>query len=214
MSRDLIDDDVVVAAIERAKVAIDKVLRGYRRRRALDQTDAEEISSEVQVALLTRLGQAGAAGIEVLEAYATRTTRNLVVSLFRRRDAEALVPMPEDEFPDRRPLGQTAAEQRLDLERIWRRIERMPPQHRAALLLGMRTDDGTSGASLLTFLDVTSMEALAAAIGVSRVELEESLWSELPLDDVRIGAMLGMKTRKVTDLRRSARRSLISTFKR
>jgi RNA polymerase sigma factor (sigma-70 family) len=215
MNRDPLDDDVE-AAMDRAQPAIDSVLRRYRARRTLDRDDAEEIKSEVQVTLLTRLRQTGAAGIDAFEAYAVGVTRNLIKMLFRqrrRRRDEALAPMLEDELlADLRPLGQTAAEQRYDLERIWRKIEAMPSQHRAAILLGMHSSDGSDSAGLLVFLDVTSMDALAAAIGI--VELDDSLWDELPLDDARIAQRLGVTPRKVISLRRSVRRRLTAMFKR
>lgn len=210
MNRNPLDDDVE-AAIDRAQPAIDSVLRRYRWRRALDENDVEEIASEARVALLTRLRQAGEAGIDALEAYAVGVTRNLVKLLFRqrrRRRAEALASLPEDEFADVRPPGQIAVEQRYDLQRIWRKIEGLPQQHRAALLLSMRTSNGSSAVALLLLLRVAAMDDLAAAIGVTRVELEDRLWDELPLDDVRIAELLGLEPRQVTDLRRSARRSL------
>ena len=210
------EDDDAEAAIDRARPAIDSVVRRYRGQRVLDQDDAEEIASEARVALLTRLRQAGAAGIEALESYAAGLTFNLVKDLFhkrRRAREEALLPEHQT-IADTRPPGQFAVELRYDIGRLWRKIQAMPPQHRAALLLSMRTTDGADNASLLVFLGVTTMDDLAAAIGVTRGELEGSLWDELPLDDIRIAARLGVTPRQVTDLRRSTRRSLNALYRR
>jgi DNA-directed RNA polymerase specialized sigma24 family protein len=205
------------AAISRAQPAIDSVLRTYRRKFALDKDDADEIAAEARLTLLTRRRQNGAGRIDALEAYAVGVTRNLVKLLFRqrrRRRTDTLALLPDDMLADVRPPGQTGVEQRLDLKRIWRQIEALSPQHRAALLLGMRSSGGAHCAGLLVLLDVVSTDDLAKAMGVSTGELEDSLWDELPLDDVRIAVRLDVTQRQVIDLRKSARRSLTASYKR
>lgn len=208
------DDDE--AAIRRAQPGIDSVLRTYRRRFALDEDDAKEIASEAHLTILTRLRQGTAGRIDEPDAYFAGLTRNLVKMLFRRRRrqrADALALLPDDTLADVRPLGQTGVGQRLDLKRIWQKVEGLPRQHRAALLLSMRSSGGAHCAGLLVFLNIVSMEGLATAIGVTATELD-SLWDELPLDDIRIAALLGVTRRQVIDLRKSARRSLTAFYPR
>ena len=210
------EDNDAEEVIGRAQGAIDSVVRRYRGRRVLDHDAAEEIASEARVTILARLRQAGGAGIHAIESYAAGLTFNLVKDLFhkRRRSREQAL-LPEHEtIADARPPVQLAVEQRRDLDRVWQKIESLPQHHRAALLLGMRTTDGAHCAGLLVFLNVVSMDMLAAAIGVTPSELENSLWDELPLDDIRIAARLGVTPRQVISLRRSVRRSLTAWYRR
>jgi RNA polymerase sigma factor (sigma-70 family) len=209
-------EDDIEAAIDRAQPAIDSVVRRYQRRRVLEPEDAEDIVSDVRATLLERLRRAGSAAIQKVDSYAAGLTFKKVKDLFRKRlraREQALLPEHES-IADARPPGQLAVERQRDLERIWHKIEGLPPKHRAALLLGLRLADGTDGAGVLVFLKVTSMSDLAAAIDVSVGELEDLLWDELPLDDIRIAAHLGVTPRQVIDLRKSARRSLTAWYRR
>src|SRR5258708_24354555 len=209
-------EDDAEAAMDRAKPAINSVLRRYLGRRVLDHDEAEEIASEEGAPPLTRLGQAGGARIHAIESYAAGLTFNLVKDLFRKRlrgREEALLPEHES-IADARPPVQLGVEQRRDLKRIWRTIEGLSPQHRAALLLSMRSSGGAHGIGLLILLDVVSTHDLAKAIGVSAPDHEDSLWDELPLDDIRIAARLDVTARQVSHFRKAARKSLTASYRR
>src|SRR5258708_19860454 len=93
-------------------------------------------------------------------------------------------------------------------------IEGVARRERGELVLSMRSSGGAHGIGLLVLLDVVSTDDLAKAIGVSAAELEDSLWDELPLDDIRIAARLGVTDRQVIDFRKSARRSLTASYRR
>ena len=125
-------EDDAEAAMDRAKPAIDSVVRRYLRRRVLDHDEAEEIASEAGVTLLTRLRQTGGARIHAIESYAAGLTFNLVKDLFRKRlrgREQALLPEHES-IADARPPVQLGVDQRRDLKRIWRTIEGLSPRHR------------------------------------------------------------------------------------
>jgi len=98
-------------------------------------------------------------------------------------------------------------ESREMLSHVWAEIVELRPMQRRALLLNLRDADGSSVLDSLVFTGVASTEALANALEVEPAKLSE-IWSDLPLDDVRIAAMLGMTRQQVINLRKSARARL------
>ena len=98
-------------------------------------------------------------------------------------------------------------ESREYLQRSWAEIVTLPPRQRRALLLQLHLEDGDSVARLLPALGIVAIEDLAAALEMPLAELL-ALWNELPLEDQRIAAMLGITRQQVINLRKSARERL------
>ncbi len=90
---------------------------------------------------------------------------------------------------------------------LWREIRELRPMQRKALLLNLRTTDSENLAALLVLSGATPFDELAAALEVSPEELGE-LWHDLPYDDLRIAALMGVTRQQVINLRQSARQRL------
>ncbi|HUR82071.1 MAG TPA: hypothetical protein VM733_15000, partial [Thermoanaerobaculia bacterium] len=78
---------------------------------------------------------------------------------------------------------------------------------RKALLLNLRGEDEPNVIALLILTGTAKFDDIAAAREMSGQELAE-LWNELPLDDLRIAAALGVTRQQVINLRKSARERL------
>lgn len=98
-------------------------------------------------------------------------------------------------------------ESRQYLAALWREIAGLRAPQRAALLLNLRDADQRNALALFIRVGVTTIDALAAAAGLT-VEQLAALWSDLPLDDLRIAARLGVTRQQVINLRKSARARL------
>lgn len=101
----------------------------------------------------------------------------------------------------------TSLEQRDFLRMLWREIRLLPLLQRKALLLNLRDSEIVNPVALLVLTATTSFDEIAAAMEMSREALA-ALWNDLPLDDLRIAAMLGMSRQQVINLRKSARKRL------
>ncbi|HEX8154283.1 MAG TPA: hypothetical protein VF698_14210, partial [Thermoanaerobaculia bacterium] len=93
------------------------------------------------------------------------------------------------------------------LEIVWGEILELPPAQRAALLLNLRDADGGNAIALFTLLGIATLDAIAIAMNVPVDELA-AMWNRLPLDDLTIASMLGVKRQQVINLRKSARERL------
>lgn len=111
------------------------------------------------------------------------------------------------QLADARPEPSVEAERRAYLTRLWREIVELPARQRAALLLNLRDEQGRTCVDLWTLTGVANIGAVAQALGMSVEEFSE-LWNELPLDDRRIAAHLGLARQQVINLRKSARERL------
>lgn len=98
-------------------------------------------------------------------------------------------------------------ERREYLRAVWGEIRELRPMQRRALLLNLRSAESDDVASLLVLTGAARMEELAATLELTPVQLAE-VWNELPLDDLRIAAMLGVTRQQVINLRKSARERL------
>jgi len=98
-------------------------------------------------------------------------------------------------------------EQRQTLAVVWEEICRLRAPQRAALLLNLRYADSASAIEWLVLTGIASFDAIAAALEMAPEGLAE-LWNELPLDDLRIAAMLGVSRQQVINLRSAARKRL------
>jgi hypothetical protein len=98
-------------------------------------------------------------------------------------------------------------EQRLHLERLWAEVGQLPVLQRAALLLNLRDAQGASAIFFIPHLRIASQEQIAEMLQLSE-KVFSQLWSELPLDDARIGEMFGITRQQVINLRKTARERL------
>lgn len=96
---------------------------------------------------------------------------------------------------------------------LWPEVSRLPPDQRAALLLGLRYDQNRSGLILLRLKEVATFGQIASALDMSKLELAV-LWKDLPLSDSVIGKRLGLTQEQVKSSRMSARRRLVRRIKK
>lgn len=111
------------------------------------------------------------------------------------------------DIADESASAETTLINRAALESLWSEIVQLPERQRAALLLNLRDSSGAGVLSLLTILGIASLEEVASAVGLSLQDLS-ALWEDLPLDDLTIGARLGITRQQVINLRKSARERL------
>jgi len=117
-------------------------------------------------------------------------------------DADALERVP-DPSPDRlRELSD-----REQLRALWEEVAALPVNQRIALLLNLRDPDGGAALHALPATGVATRAQLAGLLDLAVRDLDE-LWDELPLDDLKIAARLGMTRQQVINLRKSARARL------
>ncbi|HEX8070492.1 MAG TPA: hypothetical protein VF546_11105 [Pyrinomonadaceae bacterium] len=115
-------------------------------------------------------------------------------------------------LPDPRASAAEEVEQRRYLEVLWREICELPPRQRAALLLNLRDAEGRGVLALFPLTGVANVRRIAAALEVPAEEFAE-WWPELPFDDARIAARLGLTRQQVINLRKSARARLARRMK-
>lgn len=116
------------------------------------------------------------------------------------------------ELSDTRPEPSAEAERRAYLELLWREITELPPRQRAALLLNLRDEQGRACIDLWTLTGVATAQGVAEVLGMTLEEFAE-IWNELPLEDKRIAALLGLTRQQVINLRKSARERLTRRMK-
>jgi hypothetical protein len=107
--------------------------------------------------------------------------------------------------------GQPTALNSLEIEefvrRLWTEIAGLPIRHRAALLLNFNDDTGESLITLLPVMRVASIRMIADSLAFDHYEFAR-IWNELPWEDNRIAAHLGVTRQQVINLRQSARQML------
>lgn len=108
-----------------------------------------------------------------------------------------------DEVRTVTPSANAGIEDRQFLERLWQEIRLLNRPQRAALLLNLRDESG-SGAELFPLIGVATIAEVAETVGLP-LETFETLWSELPMEDLRIAALLELSRQQVINLRRAAR---------
>jgi RNA polymerase sigma factor (sigma-70 family) len=116
------------------------------------------------------------------------------------------------QLADTRPEPSAEAERRAYLERLWREIVELPPRQRAALLLNLRDEQGRACVDLWTLTGVATARGVAEVLEMT-LEDFAAIWSELPLDDKRIAALLNLTRQQVINLRKSARERLTRRMK-
>lgn len=96
---------------------------------------------------------------------------------------------------------------------LWAEVRELRPMQRKALLLNLRCGDAGDVAALLVLTGVVRFDDLAALLELAPESLA-AIWNELPLDDLRIAAMLGVTRQQVINLRKSARERLTRRMSR
>jgi hypothetical protein len=104
-------------------------------------------------------------------------------------------------------------ETRRRLEALWRETRALPAQQRSALLLNLRDADGNNAIALFALLGIASFEEVAAAMDLPAQQLA-TLWPRLPLDDLTIASLLGVRRQQVINLRLAARQRLSRRMKK
>jgi hypothetical protein len=102
----------------------------------------------------------------------------------------------------------TIIEQRQLLQVLWSEICRLPRRQRVALLLNLRNPQGINIITLLPVTSIATFEEIAHTLEIPVGEFE-SLWADLPLDDLRIATYLGATRQQVINLRKTARERLL-----
>jgi DNA-directed RNA polymerase specialized sigma24 family protein len=115
----------------------------------------------------------------------------------------AAVPANNAAEPD--PLSRLSS--REYLESLWREIELLPTNQRAALLLNLREAGGGNALALFMLVGIAPLAQIAACVGLSVQELA-AMWDALPLDDLTIAARLGLTRQQVINARKAARQRL------
>jgi hypothetical protein len=120
-----------------------------------------------------------------------------------------------DEWPVERNSTLTSPEPRMDLgleqraflEHVWTGVCQLPVLQRAALLLNLRDAKGGGVIWFLPYLGIASKEELAQLLQIPYDDFQK-LWTELPLDDLRIAQFFGITRQQVINLRKTARERL------
>ena len=99
------------------------------------------------------------------------------------------------------------AEQRIFLQRTWEEVGELPAHQRAALLLNLRDETGRGCIALFVITGVATLAQLATALEMSGEQFA-ALWNDLPLEDLRVAALLGLTRQQVINARKSARERL------
>lgn len=93
------------------------------------------------------------------------------------------------------------------LTKLWGEIVELPKPQRMALLLNLRDGPASGALSELPLAGIANLEAIARALEWDADELA-ARWQELPFDDDRIAALLGVTRQQVINLRKAARARL------
>lgn len=109
--------------------------------------------------------------------------------------------------------AEASFESRELLQMLWTEVQALRPLQRQALLLNLRENETANAIALLTLTGIASFEEVAAAVDMTPDDLA-AVWNDLPLDDLRIAARLGVTRQQVINLRKSARERLTRRLKR
>jgi len=103
-------------------------------------------------------------------------------------------------------------EKRIFLQRLWEELQQLPVNQRSALLLNLKDADGRGCIALFPTTGIASIRQIAEALEMSADDLAQ-LWNELPLEDARIGELLGLTRQQVINARKSGRERLTRRLK-
>lgn len=114
--------------------------------------------------------------------------------------------------PSEEPNTALRVEKRIFLERLWKELQLLPVNQRAALLLNLKDGEGRGCIALFPATGVATLRQLADALEMSAESFAE-LWNELPLEDARIAELLGLTRQQVINARKSGRERLARRLK-
>lgn len=112
----------------------------------------------------------------------------------------------EDKLVDGAALASERTEMSAWVRQLWTEIVGLPDRQRTALLLNLRSAQGTA-IELISDLGVASFRELADVLSMTKEELA-AIWNRLPLDDNEIAERLGVERQQVINLRSAARQRL------
>ena len=103
-------------------------------------------------------------------------------------------------------------EKRIFLQRLWEELQQLPLNQRAALLLNLKDAEGRGCIALFPATGVATLRQLADAMEMSADSFAR-LWNELPIEDAKIGELLGLTRQQVINARKSGRERLTRRLK-
>jgi DNA-directed RNA polymerase specialized sigma24 family protein len=112
----------------------------------------------------------------------------------------------EDTLVDTAALASYRTEMGGWVRHLWTEIASLPDRQRIALLLNLRSAQGTA-IELIEDLGIATFSQLAEVLSMTKEALAE-LWNRLPLDDKEIAEKLGVERQQVINLRSAARQRL------
>lgn len=95
----------------------------------------------------------------------------------------------------------------LQLQIIWQELCQLPSHQCASWLLKLADKNEDSTLKWLPVFQIATIREIASAIGLAPEKLA-SIWSELPLQDQKIGELFGASQRQVINWRKSANECL------
>jgi hypothetical protein len=113
----------------------------------------------------------------------------------------------EVELVDEHEAAPLQIDRREMLRALWCEIEQLRPMQRKALLLNLRDEETVNVVALLVLTGTARFDGVAAALEMTGERLS-AIWNDLPLDDLRIAALLNVTRQQVINLRKSARERL------
>lgn len=169
---------------------------------ALNQLNAGEVRSENRAEQLASIFQKLNAPVRLNDLL------SVIMRLEGTGPQENSIRLVE-ELPDGRPeinFAQRLQEREL-LARIWTEIQDLSVKQRTALLLSLRDEHGGAVLQLFPAMGIATIQQLCAVLSM---ELQQfgNLWKQLPLEDIRIGSLLGITRQQVINLRKCARERL------
>jgi DNA-directed RNA polymerase specialized sigma24 family protein len=132
----------------------------------------------------------------------TQLCANITGAVDQPQDVDRL----EDTLVDSGALASVRTELAGWVRQLWSEIGSLPDRQRAALLLNLRSSQGTA-IELIEDLGVATFGELADVLGMTKETLAQ-LWNRLPLDDKEIAEKLGVGRQQVINLRSAARQRL------
>jgi hypothetical protein len=112
----------------------------------------------------------------------------------------------EDTLPDSAALASYRTEMGAWVRQLWDEVRALPDRQRTALLLNLRSAQGTA-IELIQDLGIATFQQLAEVLCMSKQSLAD-IWSHLPLDDREIAEKMGVERQQVINLRSAARQRL------
>jgi hypothetical protein len=132
----------------------------------------------------------------------TQLCANVTGAVDQPQDVDRL----EDTLADSGALASYGMEMGGWVKQLWSEIGELPDRQRAALLLNLRSAQGTA-IELIEDLGIATFRELADVLGMTKDELAQ-LWNRLPLEDNEIAEKLGVERQQVINLRSAARQRL------